>query len=384
MLIPSLMHHIYLDHNATTPLKPAVYEAMVAYLKENFGNPSSIHWAGRKAKEGLMVARELVAALFHADSQEVIFTSGGTEANNLALKGTFERYKDKGQHIITTQVEHKSILECCDELRKKGALITYLSIDKNGAIDLEELKNAIRPETILLSIQAANNETGVVMPIQKISEIAKKRNILFHTDAVQIAGKFPFYVDAEGVDMMSISAHKICGPKGSGALILRKGLKLEALIHGGNQERKRRGGTENIAAIVGFGKACELAKVDLPSYIERLTHLRDDFENEIISRIPNAHIHGKESLRVPNTTHICFPGISGESLLLNLDLSGVAASLGSACSSGTLEPSHVLLAMGVSQDFAMCSIRFSLGYETQASHIEALLDLLPHLIRDLK
>lgn len=378
------MDRIYFDYNATTPLKPKVYEGMLPYLKEAFGNPSSVHWAGRKAKEATMVAREQIAAFFHCDPEEIIFTSGGTEANNFALKGVYERLKHRGRHIITSKVEHVSILDCCDYLKKIGAEVSYLSVDSQGLIDLGELEELIRPDTILVSIQAANNETGVLMPIPKISHVVKEHGLLLHVDAVQIAGKLPFFLNEMPVDMISISGHKIYGPKGVGALILKRGLKLEALIHGGNQERKRRGGTENVAAIVGFGLASESAMNESVGEASRLSLLRDQLEKGIIDRIPNCCVNGKRALRVPNTVNISFEEISGESLLLNLDLEGIAASLGSACSSGSLQPSHVLLAMGRSEENAQSSIRLSLGYQTTQAEIERVLEILPGLISDLR
>src|SRR3989338_5665252 len=347
------MRKIYLDYNATTPLKPKVYEAMTPYLKEFYGNPSSIHWAGQAAKEALMIARENVANLFHVDPQEIVFTSGGTEANNLALKGAFKMLQKKGPHIITTQVEHKSILECCDYLKKRGAEITTVPVHASGQINLEALKAAIRPDTILISIQAANNETGVLMPLKEISDIARVHNVLFHTDAVQLAGKKELLLDTLPIDLVSISSHKIYGPKGAGALILRNALKLEALLHGGNQERKRRGGTENVAAIVGFGAACALIKQEMQEEALRLETLRNKLEQGILKTIPDSTLNGQGSPRVPNTLNVSFKGIEAEGLLLNLDLKGVAASSGSACSSGSLDPSHVLLAMGTSRENAL-------------------------------
>lgn len=382
------MKRIYLDYNATTPLKPQVYEAMVPYFKELYGNPSSIHWAGQAGKEALMVAREKVANLFHVDPQEVVFTSGGTEANNLALKGVFgvfqKKWQKKGRHIITTQVEHKSILECCDYLKKQGAEISYISVHPNGQIHLEELKAQIRPDTILISVQAANNETGVLMPLKEISDIAQAHNILFHVDAVQMAGKKALFLDELPMDLVSISSHKIYGPKGAGALIIRRALKLEALLHGGNQERKRRGGTENVPAIVGFGTACEWAQKESASEAQRLEELRNKLEEGIFATIPEAVIHGKDSPRVSNTLNVSFKGLEAEGLLLNLDLKGIATSSGSACSSGSLDPSHVLLAMGVSPENALSSIRFSLGYQTQKEDIEFVLEVLPEMVQRLR
>ena len=378
------MRKIYLDYNATTPLKPQVYEAMVPYLKEHYGNPSSIHWAGQAAKEALMIAREKVANLFHVDPQEIVFTSGGTEANNLALKGAFEMLQKKGRHIITTQVEHKSILECCDYLKKRGAEITTVPVHASGQINLEALKAAIRPDTILISIQAANNETGVLMPLKEISDIARVHNVLFHTDAVQLAGKRELLLDTLPIDLVSISSHKIYGPKGAGALILRNALKLECVLHGGNQERKRRGGTENVAAIVGFGAACALIKQEMKDESPRLEVLRNKLEEGILKIIPDSTLNGQDSPRVFNTLNISFQGIEAEGLLLNLDLKGVAASSGSACSSGSLDPSHVLLAMGTSRENALSSIRFSLGYQTQEEDVVTVLEILPEIVERLR
>ncbi len=378
------MRKIYLDYNATTPLKPLVYEGMLPYLKEHYGNPSSIHWAGQAAKEAVMVARERVAHLFHVESQEVVFTSGGTEANNLALKGVFELLHKKGRHIITTHVEHKSILECCEYLKKQGAQISYVPVHDNGQINLDALKNEIRPDTILISVQAANNETGVLMPLKEISDIAQARKILFHTDAVQLSGKKELPLDTLPIDLISISSHKIYGPKGAGVLILRNALKLEALLHGGNQERKRRGGTENVSAIVGFGIACNLASQTINEEASRLETLRNKLEEGILKTIPDSAINGQNAPRVPNTLNVSFKGIESEGLLLNLDLKGIAASSGSACSSGSLDPSHVLMAMGRSKEEALSSIRFSLGDQTQEEDISTILEILPEMVERLR
>lgn len=378
------MSHIYLDYNATTPLKPSVYEAMVPYLKAAYGNPSSIHWAGREAKEGLMIAHEKVASLFRVDPQEVVFVSGGTEANNLALKGIFFKLQNKGRHIITTKVEHKSVLECLEYLKTHGADVTYLSVNFQGGIDFEELKNAIRPDTILVSVQAANNETGVLMPMKEIAALIKERQILFHTDAVQIAGKMPFYLNEIPADLVSLSSHKIYGPKGAGALIIRGGMKLDALIHGGNQERKRRGGTENVPAIVGFGAACHEIKEEDFSDMKRIEKLRNDLEEGIVRKVSGAYVNGLGATRVPNTLNVSFDGLDGEGLLLNLDLKGIAASSGSACSSGLLDPSHVLLAMEVSEELALSSVRFSLGCQTTEEDIETVIRELPEIVSDLR
>ncbi len=378
------MSRIYLDYNATTPLKPAVYEAMVPYLKASYGNPSSIHWAGREAKEGVMISREKVASLFHVDPQEVIFVSGGTEANNLALKGVYFKFQKKGRHIISTKVEHKSILECLHYLKTYGAEVTYLSVNARGEINLDELKNAIRKDTILVSVQAANNETGAIMPIKKIAALLKERQIVFHTDAVQLAGKMPFYFDEIPADLVSLSSHKIYGPKGAGALIIRGGMKLDALIHGGNQERKRRGGTENVPAIVGFGAACQQIEEENFFDMKRIEKLRNALEEGIVSCISGAYVNGLGAARVPNTLNVSFDGLDGEGLLLNLDLQGIAASSGSACSSGLLDPSHVLLAMGVSEELALSSVRFSLGYQTKEEDIETVIRCLPEIVSDLR
>ena len=378
------MKHIYLDYNATSPLKPAIYEGMLPYLKEHFGNPSSIHWAGRQARKAMMEARERIARFLRVDAEEIVFTSSGTEANNLALKGTFEAFKHSGKHIITSQVEHSSILACCDDLKQRGAEITALSVNAEGQIDLEDLKAAIRPDTILISIQAANNETGVRLPMDEIGQMARQHQILFHTDAVQMAGKLPLNLDMLPVDMISLSAHKMAGPKGIGALILRRGIRLNALIHGGNQERKRRAGTENLPAIVGFGLACDLAVQQELENAEGLQNLRDRLEEGIWDRIPGARIYGRGSKRVPNTSYVGFEGIESEGLLLNLDLEGIAASAGSACSSGSLKPSHVLLAMGYDRSAALSAIRFSLGHQTTRQDIDTVMDVLPGLLENLK
>jgi cysteine desulfurase len=373
------MNHIYLDYNATSPLRPEVYEAMTPYLIHNYGNASSIHWAGRKAKEALMVAKEQVADLIGAEADEVIFTSGGTEANNLALKGAFEKLKSKGKHIITTQIEHKSILDCFDYLSESsGARITKLGVDENGLINIEELKKSIQPDTILISIQTANNETGVIQNISEISRIVVEHKVLLHTDAVQAVGKIKIDVKDLNIDMLTMSSHKINGPKGAGALFLKKGTKLEALIHGGNQERKRRAGTENIPAIVGFGQACTLQK-DASVFSLKMTGLRNLLENSF-----DAKVNGQKAPRIPNTTNLTFKGITNESLLLNLDLEGIAASSGAACSSGSLDPSHVLQAMGHSAESALSSIRFSLGHHTTQDEITTVIEKVKGILEDLQ
>ncbi len=378
------MKNIYLDHNATTPIDREVYEEMIPFLKELYGNPSSIHWAGRLVKGYIDTAREKIAALIGARPSEVVFTSCGSESNNLAIKGTFFRKRQKGNHIITSKVEHPCVMETCRYLEKNGAKVTYLNVDSDGLLDLRELKKSIRKETILITLMHANNETGVLFPIEEISEIAKSKGITFHTDAAQTVGKIPVNVDDLGVDMLTVAGHKIYAPKGIGFLYVRKGTRLTNLVHGGHQERNRRAGTENTAYIVGLGKACEIAKRDLPVYNAKIRSLRDRLEKELLSRIDHSLLNGHPTKRVPSTSNMSFMYIEGEAILLGLDMYGIAASSGSACSSGSLDPSHVLLAMGFSHEQAHGSIRLSLGKSTQEEDIDKVIEVMPEIIERLR
>ncbi|MZG54714.1 MAG: cysteine desulfurase [Nitrospinae bacterium] len=367
------MEKIYLDHNATTPVHPEVLEAMLPALRENYGNPSSVHSFGRTARVQLDEAREKVASLLGAHSSEIIFTSGGTEANNLALLGVA---LNKGGKIITSKTEHPSIINPCRQLEKQGIEVHYLNVDRKGRIDISELESQITESTSLISLQHANSETGVLQDIQGVSEIARNRGILFHTDAVQSAAKIPFDVKAFPVDMLSISAHKFNGPKGVGALYIRKGTPaLYSPVCGGSQEKKRRGGTENVAGIMGFGKACELA-AERTVKAGKLAELRDYFQKQILELIPGTELFGDGEHRLPNTLNLGFDGVEGDTLLIALDMEGVAVSTGSACSSGTGLPSHVLQAMGIEEDKINSSIRFSLGFNTTRSELDFVTEAL--------
>ena len=353
------MKNIYLDNNATTPLHPEVLEAMLPGLRENYGNPSSIHSFGRSARVQLDEAREKVAHLINAQSSEIIFTSGGTEANNLALLGV--AFKDKEKKIITSKTEHPSVLNPCRQLEEQGVEVHYLDVDGLGRIDMDDLESQITESTALISLQHANSETGVLQDIKLVSEIARNKGVLFHTDAVQSVAKMPFDLKDYPVDLLSISAHKFYGPKGVGALYLRKGTPaLFSPVCGGNQEKKRRGGTENVAGIMGFGKACELATEKMDE-VSKLADLRDYFLSRVCELIPRTEVLGDKANRLPNTLNLSFDGVEGDTLLIAMDMEGVAVSTGSACSSGTGSPSSVLRAMGIPDERINSSIRFSLG-----------------------
>tara|TARA_B100000686_G_scaffold3299_1_gene3497 strand:+ start:1095 stop:2246 length:1152 start_codon:yes stop_codon:yes gene_type:complete len=371
------MEKIYLDHNATTPLNPEVLEAMLPALRENYGNPSSVHSFGRTPRVQLDEARDKVASLIGADSSEIIFTSGGTEANNLALLGA--AFTKRGK-IITSKIEHPSIINPCRQLENQGIEVYYLNVDRKGLIDISELESQITASTSLISIQHANSETGVLQDIKLISDIAHKKGILFHTDAVQSVAKIPFDVNNVPVDMLSISAHKFNGPKGAGAIYLRKGTPaLFSPVCGGSQEKKRRGGTENVAGIIGLGKASELA-ADRKIEVNKLANLRNYFQKQILELIPGTELFGDLEQRLPNTLNLGFDGIEGDTLLIALDMEGVAVSTGSACSSGTGLPSHVLKAMGVAEDKINNSIRFSLGSSTTRLELDSVIKTLVKLV----
>ena len=368
------MKKIYLDNNATTPLHPEVLEAMLPGLRENYGNPSSIHSFGRSARVQLDEAREKVACLINAHSSEIIFTSGGTEANNLALLGV--AFKDKEKKIITSKIEHPSVLNPCRQLEEQGVKVHYLDVDGLGRIDMDDLESQITESTALISLQHANSETGVLQNIKRASEIAQNKGVLFHTDAVQSVAKIPFDLKNYPVDLLSISAHKFYGPKGVGALYLRKGTPaLFSPLCGGNQEKKRRGGTENVAGIMGFGKACELANENI-SETSKLADLRDYFQNRVCELIPKTELWGDNANRLPNTLNLGFDGVAGDTLLIALDMEGVAVSTGSACSSGTGLPSPVLRAMGIPNDKINSSIRFSLGSSISKSDLDLVVGAL--------
>jgi cysteine desulfurase len=380
------LKHIYLDYNATTPVHPAVLDALLPYYREQFGNPSSVHWAGRQVSGAVETAREQVANLINCSPAEIVFISCGSEGDNFALKGTLDALKDKGKHIITTAVEHPAILNTCEALEKQGYKVTYLPVDKDGMLDLQVLEAAITTETVLISVMWGNNETGNLFPVAEIGKIAKKHNVRFHTDAVQAVGKVPVDVQSAGVDLLVISGHKIGAPKGVGAIYIRRGTRMTPLLQGGHQERNRRAGTHNVAGIVGLGKACEIAAANLQSNAAHMRRLRDKLEQGVLSSIPNIKLNGHPdpAMRLPNTLNVSFAFIEGESLLLNLDMYGIAASSGSACTSGSLEPSHVMGAMCVEVTLAHSSTRFSLGPETTEEEIDFVLEVLPKTVQRLR
>ena len=378
------MRRIYLDHSATTPVRKEVAEIMLEYLTGRFGNPSSIHSFGREAKEALEKAREQVAHALHADSREIIFTSGGTEADNLALLGTALHNSDKGTHIITSAIEHHAVLHACEYLQKLGFRVTVLPVDEYGLIRMEDLRQAITAETILISIMHANNEVGTIQPIAEIGALAREKGILFHTDAVQSLGKIHLDVEKMKVDLLSGSGHKIYGPKGTGFLYVRQGVKINPLCYGGHQERNFRAGTENIPGIVGLGKAVELAEAEMDTEMPRLARLRDQLIRGIQERIPYTKLNGHPELRVATNVNFSFLFVEGESLLLLLDLQGIAASSGSACTSGSLDPSHVLLAMGLPHEVAHGSVRMTLGRDNTEEDIRKVLEILPPMVNRLR
>jgi cysteine desulfurase len=378
------MRRIYLDHAATTPTHPEVVKAMLPYFTDTFGNPSSVYSCGQEAKAAVEEARIKTAELIGARSEEIVFTSGGTEADNFALKGVAYANGHKGNHIITTSVEHHAVMEVCKFLGRRGFTITYLPVDKYGLVDPQDVKKVITDKTILISIIHANNEVGTIEPISEIGEIAKEAGVYFHTDAVQAVGHIPVNVDKLKVDLLSISAHKLYGPKGVGALYIRKGTKLVSLMQGGGQEKMRRAGTENVPAIVGLGKAVELAGQEMDKEAERLAGLRDKLIKGLMEKIDHVQLNGHPTRRLPNNVHVSVDFVEGESMLLNLDLEGICASTGSACSSASLEPSHVLLALGISPDQTHGSLRFTLGRENSEEDIERVLDVLPGIIAKLR
>jgi cysteine desulfurase len=378
------MRRIYLDHAATTPTHPEVVKAMLPYFTDAFGNPSSIYSYGQEAKGAVEEARAKVAKLIGARSEEIIFTSGGTEADNFALKGAAYANKHKGNHIITTAVEHHAVLEVCKFLERRGLRITCLPVDKYGLVDPDDVKKAITAKTILISIMHANNEVGTIEPIEEIGEIAREAGVYFHTDAVQMVGHMPVNVDKLKVDLLSISGHKFYGPKGMGALYARKGIKLISLLHGGEQEKGRRAGTENVPAVVGLGKAAELAGEEMDKEVEQLTYLRDKLIKGLEKKIDHIRLNGHPKKRLPNNVNVSVDFVEGESMILNLDLEGICASSGSACTSSSLEPSHVLLALGVLPEQAHCSLRFSLGRENTEADVKRVLEVLPGIVAKLR
>ena len=377
---------IYLDHNATTPVDPRVIEVMEPYFRETYGNPSSGHQIGQKAREGMERSRIQVASLLGCGSEEVIFTSSGTESDNLAIKGFALAYEDQGDHIITSKIEHEAVLNSCKKLEGLGFRVTYLSVDKMGRVDPGEVKKEIAEGTLLISIMHANNEVGTIQPLQEIGKIAKERSIAFHSDAVQAVGKIESKVNVIGCDLLSLSAHKIYGPKGVGALYVRKGFSLSPLLHGGPHERRLRAGTENVPGIVGLGKACEIASMEMEEEGKRLRSLRnrilEGLKKDGVQFILNTPVDDPEE-SLPGTLNISFAGIEGEALLQALDLEGIAVSTGSACESGSIDPSHVLFAMGISRMLAKGAIRISLGRGNTQEEIDKVIEILSKLVKRL-
>ena len=376
--------NIYLDHAATTPVRPEVIEAMTSYHAEVFGNPSSLHMAGQRARKALEDAREAVAHCIGAHDEEIYFTSGGTESDNMALRGVATLSRSKGSHLITTSVEHQAVLSCVRALEKDGFTMSFLPADRQGVIDPGALRDALQPDTTLVSVMLGNNETGTLQPIKEMVVITKERGITLHTDAVQAAGKMPLDVERLGVDLLSLSAHKIGGPKGVGALYIRRGTRLAPLMHGGHQERELRPGTHNLPGIIGFAKALVLATDELPCVPARLAGLRDQLESAMAKRIPGIHRNGPATQRLPHILNASFENVEGEALLLALDLRGICVSTGSACTSGAATSSHVLQAMGVPPDLARGSLRFSIGRENTCEQMETVAIVVAETVAQLR
>jgi cysteine desulfurase len=375
---------IYLDNAATTKTRPEVVEAMLPYFTEYYGNPSSVYEFATPSKKAIAEARETIAKSLGAKTNEIYFTAGGSESDNWAIKATAEAYESKGKHIITSKIEHHAVLHTCEYLEKRGFEITYLDVDENGTVKLDELKKAIRPDTILISIMFANNEIGTIQPIKEIGEIAKEHGIIFHTDAVQAYAHVPINVDEYHIDMLSVSGHKFNGPKGIGFLYIRTGLKLRSFIHGGSQERKRRGGTENVPGIVGIGKAVEIAMANLAERTAYEVELRDYLIDRVLREVPYVRLNGHRTNRLPNNANFAFQFIEGESLLIMLDMQGICGSSGSACTSGSLDPSHVLLAIGLPHEIAHGSLRLTLSEETTREDIDFTVDEIKKIVEKLR
>lgn len=375
---------IYLDNAATTATRPEVVEAMLPYFTEKFGNPSSVYEFASQNKIAVSKSREIIAKALKAKPEEIYFTGGGSESDNWALKCTAEAYKEKGNHIITSKIEHHAILHTCEWLEKQGFEVTYVGVDENGRLKLDELKAAIRPTTILISVMFANNEIGTIQPIKEIGEIAKENGILFHTDAVQAFGQVDIDVDELHIDMLSASGHKLNGPKGIGMLYIRKGLKLRSFIHGGAQERHRRAGTENVPAIVGFGKAVEIAMETLDARVKKEIETRNYLIERVLKEVPYTRLNGDRNNRLPNNANFSFQFIEGESLLIMLDMKGICASSGSACTSGSLDPSHVLLAIGLPHEIAHGSLRLTLSEDTSKEDIDYTVDAIIEIVNKLR
>jgi cysteine desulfurase len=384
-----MFRRVYLDNSATTPIDPAVLEAMLPYLTEKFGNASSIHFFGQEARAAIDRSRHRVAELINARPNEIVFTSGGTESNNLAIRGLLEANEKHGNHIITSEIEHSAVKEVCLDLEKRGFEVTYLPVYEDGIVRIDDVRDAVREETVLITVMTGNNEIGTLQPVAEIGRLVRElreegKKIWFHTDAVQAAGKIRLDVEEAGCDLLSLSAHKIYAPKGIGALYVRRGVRLHKQNIGGHQERERRGGTENVPFIVAFGKACELALQQLSEHAEHLRRLRDKFENEVGEKISNLVFNGKRENRLPNISNISFGAIEGEGLLINLDMLGVAVSTGSACSSGSLEPSPVIRALGRDDELARGAIRFSFGQQNTVEDVDYLLEILPRAVENLR
>lgn len=375
---------IYLDNAATTATRPEVVEAMIPYFTEKFGNPSSVYEFASQNKTAVNEARETIAKALGANAADIYFTAGGTESDNWALKATAEAYKSKGNHIITSKIEHHAILHTCEYLERQGFEVTYVNVDENGVVKLDELEAAIRPTTILISIMFANNEIGTIQPVKEIGEIAKKHNVLFHTDAVQAFGQLDINVDECKIDMLSASGHKLNGPKGIGFLYIRKGLKIRSFVHGGAQERHRRAGTENVPAIVGFGKAVEIAMATLEERQKKEIELRDYLIERVLKEVPYTRLNGDRHNRLPNNVNFSFQFIEGESLLIMLDMQGICASSGSACTSGSLDPSHVLLAIGLPHEIAHGSLRLTLSEDTSKEDIDYTIEKITGIVEKLR
>lgn len=380
----SVLKRIYFDHSATTPVDSEVASLVLECMTGKFGNPSSIHSFGREVRNAVEEARDKVAALIGANSNEIFFTSGGTEADNLAIKGIAFANRQKGNHIITSSIEHHAVLHVCSYLEKQGFTVTYLPVDADGLVSVEDVKKAITDQTILITVMFANNEVGTIQPVKEIGQLAREKGIYFHTDAVQAVGNYPVDVKDCSIDLLSLSGHKFHGPKGIGVLYIRKGVRIEAVQHGGGQERNIRPGTENIPGIIGLGKAAELAQCNLPDKVAYVTALRDKLIQGIQQRIGDIKLNGHPTQRLPGNVNFSFRYVEGESLLLNLDLKGIAASSGSACTSGSLDPSHVLLAIGLTHEIAHGSLRLSLGRDNTEQDVDYCLEVLPEIIAKLR
>ena len=378
------MKRVYMDNAATTALRRDVLDAMMPYLTDIYGNPSSLHYFGQEAHKAVENARHQVASALNAEDNEIVFTGCGTEADNMALKGIAEKYQSKGKHIITSSVEHHAILHTCEYLEKHGFEVTYLPVDEYGMVKAEQVRDAIRSDTILVSIMFANNEVGTIMPIKEIGAVCREKGVFFHTDAVQAVGHVAIDVKAMNIDLLSLSAHKLHGPKGVGALYIRKGIVVPPLLHGGAQERRKRAGTENVAGIVGLGKAIEIACSDIEGTSKRMCYLRDKLINGSEASMPEVKLNGHRTERLPGNVNFSIKYIEGESILLMLDINGIAASSGSACTSGSLDPSHVLLAMGMPHETAHGSLRLTLGDDTTEDDIDYVLEVLPEIVVKLR